>query len=251
MDLGLRGTSVLVTGGTRGIGRATALAFAREGAHVTVSYASDEAAAAAVVAELEEAGAGAACPMELADAGSIAAAVDAAVERAGGLDVLVGNAVRWPFDATEPLAESDPETWGRVLRVNLDGTAACLRAALPHLAQSNAGRAVLISSGVARTGLAGASAYTAAKAGLEGLVATLVLEAGAHGVLVNLVSPGVTTTEGNLANVPDDVRESFREKTPTGRLSTPEDVAKVVAFLGSPANGNVTGQYVSVSGGAP
>jgi NAD(P)-dependent dehydrogenase (short-subunit alcohol dehydrogenase family) len=251
MELGLRGKSVLVTGGTRGIGRATALAFAGEGAHVTVTYASDEEAANAVVAELEAAGgSGAAARMDLADADSIAAAVATATERTGGLDVLVGNAVRWPFDASEPLGESDPETWTRVLRTNLEGTAACLRAALPPLGRSDAGRVVLISSGVAHSGLPGATAYTAAKAGLEGLVATLKWEAGEQGVLVNVVSPGVTTTENNVANIPDEVRESFVGRTPSGRLSEPADVARTVLFLGSPANGNVTGEYLSVSGGA-
>jgi NAD(P)-dependent dehydrogenase (short-subunit alcohol dehydrogenase family) len=250
MELGLRGKSVLVTGGTRGIGRATALAFAREGAHVTITYASSEAAAASIVKDLEAAGGqGAACRMDLADAASIATAVEVAVKRAGGLDVFIGNAVSWPGDINEPLGESQPDTWSRVLRENLEGTAAGLRAALPHLARSGAGRVVLISSGVARGGLAGASAYTAAKAGVEGLAATLKWEGGEHGVLVNVLSPGVTTTEDHLANLPEEVLESFRERTPSRRLSRPEDVAAIAVFLGSPANGNVSGTCVPVSGG--
>jgi 3-oxoacyl-[acyl-carrier protein] reductase len=139
--------------------------------------------------------------------------------------------------------------WTRSLRANLEGTALTVRAALPHLARSIAGRIVLISSGVSRQGMAGATAYSTAKAALDGLLASLKWEAGAAGVLVNIVSPGFTVTENNLANFGDDVRESVRGRTPSGRLSVPEDVATAILLLGSPANGNITGAYLPVAGG--
>jgi 3-oxoacyl-[acyl-carrier protein] reductase len=111
------------------------------------------------------------------------------------------------------------------------------------------GRIVLISSGVARDGRAGATAYSTAKAALDGLLASLKWDAGAAGVLANIVSPGFTVTENNLARFGDEIRESVRERTPSGRLSVPDDVAKAVLQLGSPANGNITGVYLPVAGG--
>jgi NAD(P)-dependent dehydrogenase (short-subunit alcohol dehydrogenase family) len=251
MDVGLTGRSVLVTGGTRGIGRAVALAYAGEGARVAITYASDEAAASETVAMLRANGEGSSASfyLDLEDSASIEAAMQGAVEAFGGLDVLVANAVRWPVDARAPLAEVDRTDWTRALRANLEGTALTVRAALPHLARSPAGRIVLISSGVARQGMAGATAYSTAKAAFDGLLASLKWEAGAAGVLVNIVSPGFTVTENNLATFSDAVRESVRERTPSGRLSVPEDVAEAVLLLGSPANGNIAGAYVPVAGG--
>jgi 3-oxoacyl-[acyl-carrier protein] reductase len=239
-----------VTGGSRGIGRATALAYAREGARVALSYRNDQAAAASVVEEIADGGGSAfSLQFDLADPRSIESAVDAAADRLGGLDVLVANAVKWPYEARGPLSELDPDAWAAALRANLEGTAATARAALPHLARSEAGRLVFVSSGVSRDGRAGATVYATAKAGLDGLVAALKWEAGGAGVLVNIVSPGFTLTEGNYAHFPDEVRESVRSRTPTARLSTPRDVAQAIVFLGSPANGNVSGAYLPVAGG--
>jgi NAD(P)-dependent dehydrogenase (short-subunit alcohol dehydrogenase family) len=250
MDTGLEHRSVLVTGGTRGIGKAVALAYAANGARTVVSYANDPAAADEVVEDIDSMGAsGLTVRLDLADMDSIRAAVSSTVERFGGLDVLVANAVRWPVDARGPLADSDPDTWERALHINIDGTAATVRAAMPHLATSSAGRLVLISSGVSRHGMAGATAYAAAKAALDGLVAALKWEAGEHGVLVNIVSPGFTVTENNLANFPEETRESVRQRTPSRRLSVPGDIAAAVLFLGSPLNGNITGAYLPVAGG--
>jgi NAD(P)-dependent dehydrogenase (short-subunit alcohol dehydrogenase family) len=250
MNTGLTGQSVLVTGGTRGIGRAVALAYAAEGARVAITYASDEAAASETVAMLNANGkGGASFHLDLEDNATIEAAVQGAVGAFGGLDILVANAIRWPVDAAGPLADADHTEWTRALRANLEGTALTVRAALPHLARSTAGRIVLISSGVARDGRAGATAYSTAKAALDGLLTSLKWEAGAAGVLVNIVSPGFTVTENNLAHFSDAVRESVRERTPSGRLSVPEDVAEAVLLLGSPANGNITGAYLPVAGG--
>jgi NAD(P)-dependent dehydrogenase (short-subunit alcohol dehydrogenase family) len=169
MNTGLRERSVLVTGGTRGIGRAIALAYAGEGARVAITYASDDEAASETVAMLEASHKGAASfYLDLEDNASIEVAVQGAVAVFGGLDILVANAVRWPLDARAPLAEADHADWTRALRANLEGTTLTVRAALPHLARSTAGRIVLISSGVARDGRAGATAYSTAKAALDG-----------------------------------------------------------------------------------
>src|SRR5256885_7882128 len=146
MRLGLHDKAGLVRGGTGGIGRAIALAYAREGARVGVTYATDEAAATTVVEEIAaEGGSGTAARLDLLDAESIRSAITETAERFGGLDVLVANAVRWPTDARAPLAESDPDVWSHALRANLEGTAATVRAALPHLSRSSAGRVILVS----------------------------------------------------------------------------------------------------------
>jgi NAD(P)-dependent dehydrogenase (short-subunit alcohol dehydrogenase family) len=250
MDTRLRDRVVLVTGGSSGIGRATAIAFGREGANVALTYRSDRDAADRVAAEIETAGGeGFAIPLDLSDPSTIDSAVERVLGRWGGLDVLVANAVRWPHDASAPLPESDPLAWERALRANLEGTARTVRAAWPALAASGQGRVVLVSTGVTRHGMAGASAYATAKAGLEGLTSALKWEGGPTGILVNTIAPGFTVTERNLATFGDDVRDEVRRRTPSGRLSVPDDIASAIVYLGSPANGNITGAYLPVAGG--
>lgn len=250
MDLQLSSRVVLVTGGSSGIGRTTAIAFGREGARVALTYASDREAAEQVVREVGAAGGEAfAVSLDLAVPASIQSAVQEVLDRWEALDVLVANAVRWPHDAGGPLVDSEPHGWERAVRANVEGTASTVRAAWPALSVSGQGRVVLISTGVTRHGMRGASAYATAKAGLEGLAAALKWEGGEAGILINTVAPGFTVTERNLARFGDDVREPVRRRTPSGRLSVPEDIAAVVVFLGSPANGNVTGAYLPVAGG--
>jgi NAD(P)-dependent dehydrogenase (short-subunit alcohol dehydrogenase family) len=241
---------VLVTGGSSGIGRATAIAFGRELAKVALTYGSDRDAADRVAAEIDtDGGEGFAVPLDLSEPGTIESAVEAVLRRWAGLDVLVANAVRWPYDAGGPLSESDPLAWEHAMRANLEGTTKTVRPAWPALAASGTGRVVLVSTGVSRHGMAGASAYATAKAGLEGLTSALKWEGGESGILVNTVAPGFTVTERNLATFGDEVRELVRSRTPSGRLSVPEDIASAIVYLGSPANGNITGAYLPVAGG--
>jgi NAD(P)-dependent dehydrogenase (short-subunit alcohol dehydrogenase family) len=250
MDTQLAGRRVLVTGGSSGIGRATAIAFGREGATVALTYRSDRDAANRVMAEVEAAGGEGFCvSLDLSEPASIESAVEQVVRRFGGLDVLVANAVRWPYEERGALADSDPIAWEGALRANLEGTARTVRVAWPALAASGTGRIVLVSTGVTRHGMAGSSAYATAKAGLEGLASALKWEGAETGILINVVAPGFTVTERNLATFGDDVRETVRVRTPSGRLSVPDDVASAIVYLGSPANGNVTGAYLPVAGG--
>lgn len=147
--------------------------------------------------------------LELQDPASIERAIETVAARHGGLDSLIANAVRWPTDAAAPLAELDPDVWQNALRANLEGTAATVRAAWPLLQASGRGRIVFISTGVTRDGMPGASAYAAAKAGLEGLVAALKWEGADSGILSNLVAPGFTVTEANLAAFPTRSGRAF------------------------------------------
>lgn len=189
------------------------------------------------------------CPLRAASEGGRAAQWWCRWAPGNPAVVLVANAIQWPTDAAGPIDDVPAETWDRALRTNLEGTTATVRAAMPHVSESDAGRIVLISSGVSREGLPGATAYSTAKAGLDGFMAALKWEAGEKNVLVNIVSPGFTVTQRNLERFHEEIRESRRQQTPSRRLSTPEDVAPAVVFLGSPANGNITGAYLPVAGG--
>lgn len=250
MDLQLRDRVVLVTGASSGIGKAIAVAYSRESAKVAITYASNKEAADRVAEDIEAAGGQAfVVQLDLRDLSSIRSAIRQVVDRWDGIDVLAANAVQWPHQAGGPLADSDASEWAHAVRTNLEGTTATVRGAWPALCASGQGRVVLISTGVTRQGMRGASAYATAKSGLEGLVSALKWEGADAGVLVNVVAPGFTVTEGNLVRFGDDVRETVRQRTPSGHLSTPEDVAAAVVFLGSPANGNITGAYLPIAGG--
>jgi NAD(P)-dependent dehydrogenase (short-subunit alcohol dehydrogenase family) len=239
------GYGVLVTGGARGIGAATARRLAREGARVLVAD-RDPAAATRTARALGEAGLhaeGIAC--DVADREAVEAAVTRAVDAFGSLDVLVNCAAHCSPDA--PLFEDEPdESWARDLDVTLTGAYRCCRAALPHLAAS--GRGAIVSIGSVN-GLQdfGNHAYSAAKAGLGSLTRTLAGHAAGRGVRVNLVAPGTVRTsawEGRDADL-----EAVRGLYPLGRVGEPEDIAAAVAFLASSDASWITGTTLVVDGG--
>ncbi|MFC5821527.1 SDR family NAD(P)-dependent oxidoreductase [Nonomuraea harbinensis] len=247
MDTGLRERVVLVTGGSSGIGAATAVAFAREGAKVAITYRKREEAARAVAAAITEAGGEPfVTPMDLEDLPSARRAVDAVLARWGRVDVLVANAVRWGGDAPDPTVRFEDvpvEEWLAMVGANLVGAAAAVRGVLPGMRARGWGRIVLISSGVAEEGLPGPGPYGTAKAGLHGMARALAWEGGRDGILVNVVAPGFTLTE-KASGFPRKIIDELAAGVPTRRLSDPEDVARLVVFLGSAANGNLTGELV-------
>jgi NAD(P)-dependent dehydrogenase (short-subunit alcohol dehydrogenase family) len=243
VDLGLHGKTVMVTGASSGIGRVTALAFAQEGARLAVTYQQQDTAAQQLVAEIEELGADAvATRLALEEPASIDAAFADVASVMGGVDVLVANAIAWP--GRGELAQIDMTAWAESVRVNVEGAARCIHAGLVHMRQQGWGRVVIVSTGSAEEGLAGASAYGTAKSALHGLARSLAWEVGQEGVLVNVVAAGFTETERNRTVVPADVRRQIAGRTPTRRLSQPDEVAALIKFLGSAANGNLSGEII-------
>lgn len=247
MDTELRDKVVLVTGASRGIGRAIAREFAREGAQVAITYNADRGAADELVAEIEAAGGEAiATEMRLQERDSIEAALGAALDRFGAVDVIVANAVQWPTSRPDGgrFENIGPGDWREMLAANVEGTVATISAALPSMRERGWGRIVLISSSVADEGQPGPSPYGPAKSTYAGIARQLAWDAGRDGILVNVVGTGFTVTERNRERFPDELREQVATRIPSRRLSRPEDVAKLVVFLGSGANRNITGETV-------
>ncbi|MEV2268148.1 SDR family NAD(P)-dependent oxidoreductase [Nonomuraea africana] len=248
MDTELRDRVVLVTGGSTGIGAATARAYGHEGARVAITYRANRDKAEKVAADVEAAGGQAyVVRLDLEDLPSVGLAVEAVEAHWGAIDVLVANAVRWGGDGPPdpsvrfedvPLAE-----WEAMINANLVGAAASVSAVLPGMRAKGWGRIVLISSGVAEDGLPGPGPYGTAKSGLYGLARSLAWNGGRDGILVNVVAPGLTLTDSRPP-IPSSILDALAAATPTRRLSDADDVARIVVFLGSAANGNLTGELI-------
>ncbi|HZN19511.1 MAG TPA: SDR family oxidoreductase [Micromonosporaceae bacterium] len=253
MDLGLKDKRVLVTGASTGIGRATARIFAEEGARVAVTYNTAAERAAAVVEELGGADRSFAVPYELRDPASVVSAVDAVVERWGGIDVLVANAhwFTWVDPGKTPLFEDFPaDEWMAQLRANVEGHLLTAQRALSGMRERGWGRIVILSSVTAHHGMRGSEIYSAARAAVQGFARGLMWSRG--GVLVNVVAPGGTTgtdSFDSLAMMDPKILEQAANETPSGRLSTAEDVGRLIAFLCSEANGNINGEVIHIAGG--
>jgi 3-oxoacyl-[acyl-carrier protein] reductase len=239
------GVSVLVTGGSRGIGRAIVRAFAQDGARVTFTGTNEEAAAETV--SLSAAGdAVRFAKADVSDGAAAKSAVEAAVEHGGGrLDVLVNNA---GITRDNLLLRMSDEEWDRVLDVNLKGVFLTTRAAARPLMRSKAGRIVNVTSVVGLVGNAGQANYAASKGGIVAFTKAVAKELAGRAVTANAVAPGYVATDMTAALPPAAAKE-LEARIPLGRLGTVDDVAGVVKFLASPAAGYVTGQVIAVDGG--
>jgi NAD(P)-dependent dehydrogenase (short-subunit alcohol dehydrogenase family) len=252
MELGLQNRVVLVTGSSSGIGRATALAFGREGARVGITYHSQrEQAEETARLVIEAGGQGVVVTYDLGSLETMAQAVETIGQQWGRIDVLVNNAVQWGSleEMGKRFEEVPVSSWKSTLDLSLAGVYYTLQQVVPLMRTQDWGRIVNVSSNVAEDGIPGAGAYAAAKAGLHGLTRVLACELGPVGILSNVVLPSFTLTERNRDQFPRPMQAAVAEQTPTGRLTRPEDVAALIAFLGSAANGHVNGEAIRCTGG--
>ena len=236
----------VITGGSRGIGRAIALHLAKLGAKVVVNYSGSQTKAEEVVSEIEDAGGSAiAVQANVTDAEAVANLMKQAIQNYGKLDILVNYA---GITRDNLLMRMKEEDWDAVMNTNLKGVFLCTKAVTRQMMKQRAGRIVNIASIVGVAGNAGQANYVAAKAGVIGLTKTAAKELAARNIYVNAVAPGFIDTE-MTEELPEQIKAQMLTQIPLAKLGKPEDVAKVVAFLASDEASYMTGQTLHVDGG--
>jgi 3-oxoacyl-[acyl-carrier protein] reductase len=242
--LSLSGRIALVTGSSRGIGRAIARQLAAQGATVVAAARGDH--AEAVAREIRESGGCAeAVSLDITDAPSVDRTVADIVARHGRLDVLVNNA---GIARDQLLLRMKPADWDAVIATNLTAAFACVQAVVRPMMKQRSGRIIAISSVVGQTGNAGQANYAASKAGLIGFAKSMAREVASRGITVNVVAPGLIDTDMTRA-LGDEVRDKWTAQIPLGRLGTSDEVAAAVCFLASDEASYITGQVLAVNGG--
>ena len=242
----LDGKTALVTGASRGIGRAIALCLAAEGARVAINYAGNVKAAEEVKAAIEAAGGTAIlCQADIADSAAVEAMIADVVKEFGAIDILVNNA---GITRDTLLMRMKDEDFAKVLDTNLKGVFYCTKAVSKLMMKKRSGRIVNMASVVGLVGNAGQTNYAAAKAGVIGFSKSAAKELASRGITVNVVAPGFIGTD-MTAGLPESVKEKMLTDIPLGRMGEPEDVANAVLFLASDQASYITGQVVNVDGG--
>ncbi|MGH7773555.1 MAG: 3-oxoacyl-[acyl-carrier-protein] reductase [Candidatus Binatia bacterium] len=242
----LKGQIALVTGGSRGIGRAVVLTLGRLGAEVMINYRENRSAAEETLNQLlSEKGNGQLCPFDVAVEGQVEEAVKKIVDRHKKIDILVNNA---GLTSDNLLVRLKGEDWDRVIGVNLRGTVHCTKAVCRGMIRERYGRIVNLTSVVGQIGNAGQSAYAASKAGIIGFTKAMAKELATRGITVNAVAPGFIDTE-MTAKLSSKIQGEFLHSIPVGRFGTCQDVAEAVSFLVGPGASYITGQVINVNGG--
>lgn len=238
--------TALITGGSRGIGKAIALELAGRGASLMINYSGNKEAAERTAEEIRALGAEAVVHRcDVSDESSVREMVSSAVKTFGHLDILVNNAGIARDGLIMRMKEED---WDAVLNTNLKGVFLVTKAALRPMMRQRSGRIINIASVVGILGNPGQINYVAAKAGVIGLTKATAREVASRGITVNAVAPGFITTD-MTEQLSDEIKERLKREIPLGRLGRPEDVAKVVAFLAGEDSSYMTGQTLSVDGG--
>ncbi len=238
--------TAVVTGASRGIGRAIALKLAQDGANVVVNYSGSQAKAEEVVAEIKALGQQAiAVQANVADTDEVKALMGAAMDAFGSIDILVNNA---GITRDNLLMRMKEDEWDSVMDTNLKGVFLCTKAVARQMMKQRAGRIINVASIVGVAGNAGQANYVAAKAGVIGLTKTTAKELAARNILVNAVAPGFIATD-MTEELPQDVKDAMLTQIPLAKLGQPEDVANVVAFLASEGANYMTGQTLHIDGG--
>ena len=244
--MGLEQKCAVVTGASRGIGRAIALELASQGAKVVVNYSGSEQKALDVVAEIVENGGEAiAVQANITDNDSVQALMKKAIDTYGSLDILVNNA---GITRDNLLMRMKEDEWDDVINTNLKGVFLCTKAVTRQMMKQRAGRIINISSIVGVAGNPGQANYVAAKAGVIGLTKTTAQELASRNILVNVIAPGFITTE-MTDGLPEELKEAMLKQIPLAKLGQPEDVAKAVAFFASSNANYITGQTLHIDGG--
>lgn len=242
----LDGKVAIVTGASRGIGRAVAIALARQGAKVVINFAGNFTAANATLEEITAAGGEAMLyQANVADSEAVEAMVKAALDKFGHIDILVNNA---GITRDNLLMRMKEEDWDAVMDTNLKGVFLCTKAVARSMMKQRSGKIVNMTSVIGLTGNTGQANYAAAKAGVIGFTKSMAKELASRNITVNAVAPGFITTDMTHV-LSDDIKAGLTEKIPLGRLGTPEDVAHTVVFLASDAANYITGQIINTDGG--
>ncbi|HOJ93301.1 MAG TPA: 3-oxoacyl-[acyl-carrier-protein] reductase [Dictyoglomaceae bacterium] len=242
----LDGKVALVTGGSRGIGRATALALSREGAKILINYKGNEEAALETLKELKEfGGEGEIYKADVSIEEEVEGLFSFLLEKWGKLDILVNNA---GITRDNLLLRMKVEEWDKVINTNLKGTFLCTKAAVKIMLKQKSGRIINISSIVGLKGNIGQANYASAKAGIIGFTKSVAREVASRGITVNAIAPGFISTEMTLA-LSEEMRKKILEEIPLGRFGTCEDVAAAVKFLASDEANYITGVVLNIDGG--
>ncbi|MCT2344253.1 3-oxoacyl-[acyl-carrier-protein] reductase [Niallia taxi] len=242
----LDGKTALVTGGSRGIGRAIALKLAKEGANVAVNYAGSAALANEVVEEIKQLGKDAiAIQCDVSNGESVANMIKETIDHFGSLDILVNNAGITRDNLLMRMKEAE---WDDVINTNLKGVFHCTKAVTRQMMKQRKGRIINITSIVGVTGNPGQANYVAAKAGVIGLTKTTAKELAARNITVNAVAPGFITTD-MTDKLPEDVKNAMLSQIPLAKFGEPDDIANAVVFLASDESNYITGQTIHIDGG--
>ena len=248
-SLKLKDRVAVVTGGSRGIGRAAVNCFARLGASVVVHYVRDDRAAKDVVAEAEAAGVGAlAVQADVSLPGDAERLIEGAIRHFGRVDFLVCNAGIWEGSAIDQMTE---QVWDRTIDLNLKGTWTACRAAVPYMKKRQFGRIVIVSSTAGQRGEANVSNYAASKGGQISFTKSLAAELGPFGINVNSVAPGWVDTDMCAdAFAQEGFRKALEDSIPVGRVATPEDIGWPIVFLCTEWARHINGEILNVNGGS-